>query len=277
MPLHILILYSGGLDSLIMKRYAEVNYPAAKVTAIWYDIGQPYARKEEAVLPPFVIKHQLPWLESEADLHQKENTQNIMIPGRNLVLAVTAACRYLPNEVWLGALKGETHAEATDKNTEFKSRLSGLLSYVLQPYQGISSFHRKMRVRFPLEEEGLNKLTATEWALKNGVPAERITGSSSCLSGEDGNCGQCIVCFRRWGIFKQLGLSENYNVDPLTVDSNKAMVQEMMYGNHYDDDRKAEILPALPGWFVSEVVSRYNKRDAEKDYCVVENGVERKS
>jgi 7-cyano-7-deazaguanine synthase in queuosine biosynthesis len=240
--MNILILYSGGLDSLIMKRYAKVNYPEATVTCVWYDIGQEYARKEEAVLPEFVIKHKLDWLNAQDKPDGKDGSlyKDIFIPGRNLVLAVNAACKYLPDEIWMGALLGETHDSATDKNYTFLEHINKTLAYVLSP------FHIPV-VRFPLADASFNKLTATKWALENEVPVATIMKSSSCLSGEPGNCGKCVVCFRRFCIFKQLGLpEEQYNVHPLEHEPNKEIVREMIQGTYYDVHRKSEILPALP-------------------------------
>lgn len=237
----ILILYSGGLDSLIMKRFAEVKYPTAEISMVWYDIGQEYAAKELAALPTDVDVLKLDWLTPNQQLESKDSSSgNIFIPGRNLVLACAAACKYLPDEVWLGALQGEIHDKATDKNYQFLGEASRTLSYVLSPYKP-----NGVKVRFPLAEAGLNKLTATDWAIGNGITRQQILSSSSCLSGEKGNCGHCVVCFRRWGIFKQLGFSETYNVDPLSVKANEDIAYEMLYGSYYDEHRCSEIVPAL--------------------------------
>jgi hypothetical protein len=84
-----------------------------------------------------------------------------------------------------------------------------------------------------------------KWALKSGLSKEELLATSSCLSGEPGNCGHCVVCLRRWGIFTQLGIREEYNRDPLSCEENRAIIDEMLYGNHYDESRKEEILPAL--------------------------------
>lgn len=248
---HILILYSGGLDSLIMRHYAKVYHPTAKVTYVWYDIGQEYARKEEAVLPDYVIKHKLEWLETAVDNSKTDKEslyKDIFIPGRNLVLAVNAACRYLPNEIWMGALQGEVHDKATDKNYKFLELLNATLTYVLSP------FKTRALVRFPLADAGLNKLTATAWALQNNLPVKYITRSSSCLSGESGNCGKCIVCLRRWGIFNQLAIPEDkFNVHPLEHEPHMKVIEEMMFGDYYDEHRKSEILPALPEYYKEKV------------------------
>ncbi len=247
--MNILILYSGGLDSLIMKRFAEHYYPDAVVTSVFFDIGQPYAAKERAALPDYVIQRELPWLAHDFEGQSKEGSDsvsgNIFIPGRNLLLATAAACMYLPDEIWMGALLGETHAESTDKNYVFLDKINDTLRYVMAP------FKRNIKVRFPLADAHHNKLTATRWAYEHGVTEAQIKHSSSCLSGEAGNCGKCVVCLRRWGIFRQMGFTqEQYNVDPLETRELRDMVNAMTCGDHYDEHRRSEILPALPDGYI---------------------------
>jgi len=247
--MEILILYSGGLDSLIMKRWAEVNHPDANVRCVWYDIGQEYNEKELQALPDFVEKRSIDWLRPHQELISKEGSSSgsIIIPGRNAVLSTTAASMYLPDEIWLGALLGETHEGSTDKNYTFLDKINEMLYYVHSPYKP-----NGVTVRFPLADAGFGKYEAVEWAFNNGVSTQDILKSSSCLSGEKGNCGKCVVCLRRWGIFKQLGFAESYNVHPLTQDNNiKIIVEMLMYESgmidncHYDEFRRREIVPAL--------------------------------
>lgn len=254
----IVILYSGGLDSLVMKTMADKEYPDAEVHCVFYDIGQEYADKEKAALPSYVEQRSLPWLQGTEALGKMEShSGNIYIPGRNLVLATVAACQLLPDQIWMGALLGETHSAATDKNFEFLARTNQTLNYVLSP------FLQSVEVRFPLAEAGFSKLTATKYALDNGIPPETLKATSSCLSGEPGNCGHCVVCLRRWGIFKQLGFSEEYNIHPLEVPENQRMIYEMLTGDYYDHHRKAEILPALTDEQISQIKERYENGAAE--------------
>ena len=237
----IAILYSGGLDSRIMLQYARCHYPKSEVKCLWYAIGQDYEAKERAALPDFVEQRTLTWLdESHRPVGKPDSPSgNIFIPGRNLALICAAACSELPDQVWLGALKGETTEQSTDKNYQFLEKINPVLSYVLGP------FKKKVIARFPLADEGMSKLDAVKWALKSGLSKEELLATSSCLSGEPGNCGHCVVCLRRWGIFTQLGIREEYNRDPLSCEENRAIIDEMLYGNHYAESRKEEILPAL--------------------------------
>lgn len=256
----VAILYSGGLDSLIMRHYADVH--SYKVRCLWYDIGQPYNEKELAALPSFVERRTLEWLTPLAGnstvspvdgIKGKGNeTGQIYIPGRNAVLVTAAACMTLADEIWLGALLGETHKAATDKNEEFRALVSSMLEYTLKPFR--QDRLDPIRVNFPLAEAGFNKLTSVAWALKTGLSKGQILSTSSCLSSEPGNCGHCVVCLRRWGIFSQLGFSEEYNVPPLEQDSNLKILDEMMRfeQSYYDDHRKSEILPALTPEFIKD-------------------------
>lgn len=240
---------------MIMKRFAEVTYPDAKVTCVFYDLGQEYNYKERAALPDFVHQLNLDWLGLDGDKPKAKDASSsgdIYIPGRNLVLASMIACKYLPDQVWLGALQGEVHDSATDKNWEFLQRTSDTLSYVLKPF-----LPSGVKISFPLAEAGFNKFTATKWALENGVSPNEITDSSSCLSGEPGKCGKCVVCFRRWGIFTQLGLHEDYNVHPLECEENEKVAAEMLYGTYYDNHRQQEIVPALPKWYKEKLQRKY--------------------
>lgn len=242
----ITILYSGGLDSYIMKMYAEKKYPDAEINYVWYDIGQEYNEKEKNALPSFVERRKIEWLKPGEKLLGKQESAsgNIFIPGRNAVLATCAASMFLPDEIWMGALMGETHSGSTDKNYEFLEKLNDMLRYVHSPYKD------KITVRFPLADEGWGKLEAVKWAYDNGASKEELMATSSCLSSEKGKCGHCVVCMRRMGIFGQLGFSEKYNVNPLLVPQNQKMILEMLKGErgepcHYDKFRRDEIIPYL--------------------------------
>lgn len=250
----LVILYSGGLDSVIMLKLAKEHYPDYEIVLCYYDIGQPYAFKELRELPKGVKIRYVEWLKPITKTEGKQsfgkegsNSGDIIIPGRNLVLAVLAACQELPDEIWIGALQGEIHAQSTDKNYEFLEKLNPVLEYVLSP------FDVKPVVKFPLADKKFGKYEAVQWFFKNNGSVEDYLKSSSCLSGEDGKCGHCVVCFRRWGIlYHQTGMTEKYNNHPVfnISENNKKMVAAMLDGVdgkpcHYDEYRRREIIPAL--------------------------------
>jgi 7-cyano-7-deazaguanine synthase in queuosine biosynthesis len=251
------ILYSGGLDSVIMDHYAREKHPDASITKVYFDLGHEYNWKEKMSLPEDVIVHNMTWFQARG--HDKDgiNSGSIFIPGRNLLFAVTAACKYLPDEIWLGSLQGEIHDHATDKNYKFRDETSDLLSYVLSP------FLDNVKIRFPLAEAGFGKLEATRWALQHGL-SHLVIKSSSCMDPVYHACGKCVVCARRWGIFKRLQ-NEGYTIpmdafafDPVWAEENRKMFCEMlsaelgMVESHYDQYRRAEIVPALKLYFQTE-------------------------
>lgn len=238
----ILILYSGGLDSKIMELYAKINHPNDEIKKVWFDIGQEYNYKERQTISEDVEIRNVEYF-SKTFSKNDNACGNIMIPGRNAVLALLSASIYLPDEIWLGALCGETHKEATDKNYEFLERFNTFVNYVLSPYTN------NIKLRFPLADAGFGKLESVKWALENGLTKEELLSTSSCLSGENGNCGVCMVCVRRWGIFTQLGIKEKYNKDLFEYEESLNYLREILLNDYYDNYRKEEIIPALRKYF----------------------------
>jgi 7-cyano-7-deazaguanine synthase in queuosine biosynthesis len=248
---HIVILYSGGLDSRTMYHYALTKYADAKIECLFFDYGQPYADKEIKALLPNVEVRKVDWMgendQPVGKLGSKSKSGNIFIPGRNLAMAVLAACIKLPDEIWLGACLGETHAESTDKNETFLEKSNDTLNYVLSP------FKEHIKVRFPIVDEGWGKLDAIRWAFENGLSADVLTSTCSCLNdSKEKNCGYCVTCVRRFHIFNQLGIAEEYEQNPLTT--MPEMYLEMLKGeeSHYDKYRRDEIIPSLRMIFKTE-------------------------
>ncbi len=207
----IVILYSGGLDSFIMYHMAKVKFPDAEIQAIYFNHGQPVADKEIEGLPDFVEVRNIDWLNKEktpvAQAGRREGA--IMIPGRNLVFGTLIACQELPDEIWIGALKGETHEKGTDKNYMFLSHMNNTINYVLKPFKD------NIEAKFPLADAGLDKLSAVQWGLENGLSDDDILSTRSCHNGDTDACGQCIQCIKRWAVFGICGFSEDYDIHPL--------------------------------------------------------------
>lgn len=245
---NIIICYSGGLDSFLLWQLYKHQYSNTNnCKCIFYDIGQPYVNKELKSIKDSGVEVQIKkidWLDNNSKMIGKEGSLSgdIIIPGRNALLATMAACQEQPDEIWMGALQGEIHEKSTDKNYKFLDKWNNLMQYVLQ---------KNVVLKFPFADMGFGKFEVIEWALKNAyVTKEQLINTSSCLSGEDGKCGKCVVCFRRWGIFYQLGFSEEYTVFPLSAPQNKMMIIEMIKGElgekcHYDEYRRRELIPAI--------------------------------
>lgn len=261
----LLILFSGGLDSYLLYKLWEKEYSKThNLTCVFYDIGQPYAQKEMESIENLIDKNlidtskikfrSIDWLSEKPHLNGKKGSLsgNIFIPGRNSVLATLAACQYLPDEIWMGALKGEDHEQSTDKNETFRTLWNSQMQYVL---------NKKIKLKFPFIERKWGKYELIRWALKNGESLDNLENTSSCLNGESGKCGKCIVCLRRWGIFMQLtGLSAKYNTHPMRYEKNLEVILEMIKGEkgelcHYDEYRRREIIPAAMQYFEAKSIT----------------------
>lgn len=238
---------SGGLDSFIAWFYAQevCGWKKEDIMCVYIDIGNPYAEKEKQAVERF-RKYGIDTQYLNCELLKEEfgnmpDNENIWIPGRNLTLA-TIMASIGADEIWVCALKGEMHQFATDKNSTFFEMATEVLSYVH------GKFKDKIIVKTPFED--MSKLDICRWALENGITKEMLLETSSCLSGEEGNCGNCMVCVRRYGIYHQLGFSEEYNRNPITSEVGKKYIDELIADvgiyEHYDWARIEEVLPALP-------------------------------
>lgn len=235
------ILFSGGLDSYIAHRYAEHLHRPHELIRV--NLGQPYNEAEEIAIEKLGLKDRVVTLNLPV-IHPRwgnvpDNTR-IEIPGRNLLLAVVSMMLGA-DEIWLVSLKGEMTYRAKDKNPTFLKLVSGLGSFVFQDHQG------ELTVGSPFED--LSKLDIVKMALDMGVTFEELKTTSSCLApmkvGEEWiNCGNCKVCVRRAGIFRQLGYDEKYFREPFTSDVGKAEIHKCRTG-YYEDCRAQEILGAL--------------------------------
>lgn len=211
--MRIVINYSGGLDSLILRHYAKITYPDAEVVCIYYRHGAGSEEKELSTLPNYVSVRTIDWLNDTCKpLAKKEDpfAGAIYIPGRNLIFSALAACQEVADEVWMGTVWDEDNPKGTDKNEKFRNDTSELLSYVLSP------FVDKVTVRFPFVELGWTKVDSVKWALENGLSKELILDSVSCWNHTDGKpCGECKQCVKRALVFTLNGIKEECKVDAL--------------------------------------------------------------
>ena len=244
----ISILYSGGLDSRVMWEIAKQETVDTDIQLIYWDHGQPVAQREIATLPKEVEVRKVDWLNLPyQDLVTQKGRREgqIMIPGRNLALAVLTACQELPDQLWIGTLHGEAHEKGTDKNYLFLTLMEKTLNYVLGPF-----LKAKIKVRFPLEEMALNKVSEVSWALRVGVSAKELLRTRSCHDSTTDRCGNCIQCFKRMCAFGMNNITEEYDVDPLYSEFGIKFTQDILsceagLDDYYDKDTRAEIIPYL--------------------------------
>jgi len=222
----IVILYSGGLDSLLMYHLAKQRHPNDEVKCVFYAHGQDAEEQELKSLPDFVEVRKIDWLgENIKPLAKKSDpfAGAIYIPGRNLVFSVLCACQEVADQIWMGTVWDEDNQQATDKNHIFRRKTSELLSYVLSP------FVDNVTIRFPFVENQWTKEDAVAWALSSGISASEITSSVSCWHQHgDKPCGECKQCLKRMLVFGLNDIKEEYVVHPLDSEQQHNLILDYL-------------------------------------------------
>jgi len=212
------IMFSGGLDSLIMYNYAIAC--DLDPVCIYVDLGHPYAHKEKAAMARrsrWMPKVEIIELSTLWHLIEKRMSNQI-IPSRNVLLAVIGGM-FSP-EVWLGALDGEQLGKEHDKSPRFFEDTTKLLTFTNEFFQ------KETRVFAPFAY--MSKSETLRWALDNGIPLEELLATSSCYDGEKGKCGKCLTCHKRALAFAANGIIEpGHDSNPFMSDYHKEMCVEM--------------------------------------------------
>lgn len=231
----IVILYSGGLDSFILKKYAEIKEPQAEIKLIYFKHGCDSEQSELNNLTPDVEVRTIDWLNKGIrPVAKKSDTiaGPIYIPGRNLIFSALAACQELPDEIWLGTLIDEYNEQATDKNQTFIDKTQEVLNYVLSP------FINEVKIKFPFVDEKFTKLQSIQWVLDHGVTKDELRQSISCWNHKGTNCGKCKQCFKRELIFRLLDIKDDYLQDPIDSESGKKFIN--FYKDVYNEGKANE-------------------------------------
>lgn len=244
----IVILYSGGLDSMMMEKLALNQYPDAEIIKIFFKHGQESEQTEMSLLPDDVIVKNVDWLDNNIQPVSKLSDPmagNIYIPGRNLVFAVLAACQYLPDEIWLGVLDDECNGQATDKNNIFRHMTNVVLQYVLSP------FKKDVKLIFPFVQREWTKTRALYYLLQhNIVSKEDISKTTSCWFNYGKPCGSCKQCLKRALILNQFDITEEHDgLHPLDKDNTITQNLINMYKNtknpNYDEQEMLRLIKSF--------------------------------
>lgn len=238
---NIVILYSGGLDSLLMEKLALREEPEAHVTGLFFDHGQDSLKQEVKNLPLWVKKKHLDWLGDEIKPVCKTTDPfagAIYIPGRNLVFCVLAACYYQPNEIWMGTLADENNEGATDKNETFIEKTEDTLNYVLSP------FLERVKIKFPLADRGWTKTDAVKSLLdtKHLTKAEILKTTSCWFHNGEKPCGKCKQCLKRALVLRNFNIYEEHaGTHPLSNENHfcSSLIEQYQKEEHPNADEFA--------------------------------------
>lgn len=212
------IMFSGGLDSMIMYNYAIAC--DLDPVCIYVDLGHPYAHKEKAAMARrsrWMPKVEIIELSTLWHLIEKRMSNQI-IPSRNVLLAVIGGM-FSP-EVWLGALDGEQLGKEHDKSPRFFEDTTKLLTFTNEFFQPTTTVFAPFGL--------MSKSETLEWALEYGVPLEELLATSSCYDGEKGKCGVCLTCVKRRLAFLANGIEEpGYDVPLLDSPYMQELIREI--------------------------------------------------
>ena len=243
----LVILLSGGLDSSVAYHYAikEKGYQPEDILCSWFDINQPYNKKEKDSLDKIGV----PYKTISMDLIREEfnniptpDFPNQIIPGRNLIFATIAAS--FGERIWLMALDGETHLQTIerDKSTKFFEDTTNLLTYIFNVKR------EKTIIESPFLH--LSKTDVVKWAKEN-IGEDFIKATSTCYDENMHNCGKCSTCFKRWLAMKNNDIEEIYNANPWESNDAKELIEKYKKAystqdfSHYTKKRIEETFNAL--------------------------------
>jgi len=186
----VVVLFSGGLDSYAALISVLKAYNRERVKVVFCDLEQTYYQKEyEAVKKLCEIHGLSDSLVIDDSLFNigKFEEKDANIPLRNLFLMSVAA---LHIESDFGTIviqniqKGET---GPDRNIDFNVDVSSIISRGLEKAVFIVS---------PFENK--TKQEIVKYLIENLVEPLTIFHTVSCFSPEEGHCGECPACFRRF-------------------------------------------------------------------------------
>jgi 7-cyano-7-deazaguanine synthase in queuosine biosynthesis len=203
---------------------------------VYVDIGHKYRDKELAALSS--IQRATPGFRyrvlSGATIGQYEHESGI-IPFRNAEMIVTAA--QVGERIVLGVLKDEINS---DKSEEFFSGIANVLNVCYRKQYWTEG--KVFEVVSPLRSFSKTELVAQY--LSRNLPAGPLLQTVSCYSAQDGHCGECPSCFKRWVALRLNGIEQDFRGDVVQWAHRTGIVAKARSGQ-YQPQRSAEIIKAV--------------------------------
>lgn len=183
-------LVTGGLDSSAMYFMALAN--GEKPRPMYFNLGQAYAQKEVAALARMGIKVSIA-NHALMGVNPHQYWKHI-IPARNLLLFARAA-QYLPDGgvILFGVTAGETPNHGGDKSIRFLRQAHSLLASQVP----------SVALNCPIA--GYTKTALVRWWLQH-QDVDLLRHTVTCFSAEEGHCGACQACLRKWIAYANNGL-----------------------------------------------------------------------
>ena len=211
---NVIVLMSGGLDSTIAYYMLAQQYGVNRVGGLFLDIGQPYVAKEgEAVRSLEGVKPLHEFLFCDMlDVGKIVPTETVVdwkhiIPLRNWLFIEMAAC-YASDAVAFSVLRGERPDSGGDKSRTFTIAIARHLQ-----------IDYRLELLLPLAN--MTKGDAVSWFLNSCMIGDRawreaqLRKTVTCFDVDDGHCGCCQACLRRYMAGKTAGIDFDFKVNPL--------------------------------------------------------------
>lgn len=231
------LLYSGGMDSLMLDRLLQPDI------RLYVHSQTPYAAQERAcveALERMSATGPVTHLANALDLSPFERDDAI-VPNRNAHLVLLAS--HYGDEVLLAGVSGD---RSTDKDDEFCQRITALLDYMWSESHWCEG--RRFAVSVPGKSQTKTQLVAAY--LKAGGTAESLLRSYSCYEGEALHCGHCKPCFRKWVALVNNGIrvpAGYFKSNPISAPWLSAVRSEI-YSGTWRGAEDADIARALDAW-----------------------------
>ena len=197
---NLVIMYSGGLDSLVMYHYARASQRFDTITCVHVRFGQAYSEKETASISrvgDWYPKVEIIDIEGLMPLIARR-LSNQIIPSRNVLLSVIGSM--IADTVWLGVLDGEQLGKEHDKSDRFFADTQSLLSFTNEFFQDQTVVETPFR--------HLSKGETIKWALNFGIPLDVLFNTTSCYHPTELKCQKCLTCVKRAMAFMSNGILE---------------------------------------------------------------------
>lgn len=225
-----ILLFSGGLDSFLAW------HKLGKPQTLFVHIGMPYNEKEQRAIGRLIeVEPELISMLTSIGILNLSLTEKPSheIPMRNMYLAMVASM--YGDDIWFAFNKGETVNESHDRSADFAISAENTLSYL----------HGK-RIHIDSPFWGVTKAQAVAEYLKNGGNSTHLLLTMSCFSEEDGHCGQCGSCFRKWVALEFNGIDTKglFTHDPAKWDGIQEYKKRMKL-QYYDAQRTYEMVEVM--------------------------------
>lgn len=191
----VMVLFSGGVDSLCTARWAQRNF--SDVQGIYYDVSQGYAKREYKQASTLAWKLKLPF-HIETPIRLPEDPVTGHIDLRNIIFILLASRTV--EAVCYGELKAE---ETRDKGPAFRRTMTHLIQ---------SQRDTPFRIHAPYAKHTKSQMVR-DYIERYGTAF--LSETVACYKAEAPACGQCMSCFNRWLAWSENGLlMEPYLIHP---------------------------------------------------------------